>query len=51
MTTRKAPKKAVSQANPVVKAAADQTPKRKGESVATQLELFPLNSVTKRTKR
>ncbi|MFF5031326.1 hypothetical protein [Nocardia salmonicida] len=51
MTTRKPPKKPVPQVNPVVQAAADQTPKRKGQTVPTQLELFPLTSVTRRKKR
>ncbi len=51
MTNRKPPKKAVPQVNPVVQAAADQTPKRKGATEPTQLELFPLHSATRKKKR
>ena len=45
MTTRKPPKSNAAQVNPVVKAAADQTSRRK-KSSAVQLELFPLTTVT-----
>ncbi|MEV4156602.1 hypothetical protein AB0J48_26625 [Nocardia salmonicida] len=50
MTAKKPAKKSAAQVNPVVKAAADRTSRRK-KSPPVQLELFALTTVTRKQER